>query len=263
VKTLLKILYALSAVALGALVSVWLVHMAVSDHAAPVERSVDHVVFVDHIAMMKTWFEDFRNRETHFHDRCDRVFLPIEEQESCLTCHSPIAHTKDERRRAFNNQHFHFMSCLVCHLDEERKQYLDYEWTSFGNDNSITQAGPYGLTRDGEGGLSGSKNFITKIVPVLNTGGRAVIYTPYYDERYQSFRQDMVSGLEIDEDEFREFAEIQVGKKALTCLDCHAEDTEFPFAKLGFSVKRVHELTHSAAVGMVEDYDVFHFPVVD
>jgi len=112
--------------------------------------------------------------------------------------------------------------------------------------------------------LTGAGSVISRIVPARSTvAGGTLLFTPYDDKRYRDFRADAVGGLEIDEAEFRELAEEHVGDQPLACLDCHAPASGFPWAALGFSQLCVHELTHSAAVGMVENSEPFHFPILE
>ncbi|MDP2360798.1 MAG: hypothetical protein Q8O14_08600 [bacterium] len=259
-----RILYALAVFAVGSAISILLVRWANQPHRADEEAAPDKRQFADHIRQLESWFEDYRNQERHFHTIEIHPLLPLGQQEACLTCHPLFPHTKDAKRRAFYNQHSHFLSCLACHLDDESRGRTRLEWTTFGVENSITARGPYGLERLENGGLTGAGNYISRMVPVLSAGGSStLLFTPYDDKRYQAFRADAEGGLEIDEAEFREFAEEHVGDKPLACLSCHAPETEFPWSPLGFSQGRIHELTHSAAVGMVENYEPFHFPILE
>jgi|GEM_PF-313839 len=264
VKTLGRVAYGLAAVAVGSAISYWLVEMANSPHKVHEEQEQARRHFTDHVQQLEAWFEDFRNQEQHFHNIEVHGLLPLGQQEACLTCHPLFPHTRDPKRRAFYNQHSHFMSCLACHLDEGMRGRTTLEWTSFGTENSVTAKGPYGLERLENGSLTGRENFINRIVPVLTAaGGKTLLFTPYDDQRYKQFRADAMSGLEIDEPQFREFAEEHVGKTPTACLGCHTPEAAFPWAALGFSQGRIHELTHSAAVGMVENYEPFHFPMLE
>jgi hypothetical protein len=262
-KTVLRVGYGLSALALGSLIAVLLVRWTNVPHKEAPEKIEAKRVFADHIRQLETWFENYRNQERHYHGIQLHGLLPLGQQEACLTCHPLFPHQKDPKRRAFYNQHSHFLSCLACHLRPEDRARTTLEWTSFGTDNSVTKLGPYGLERLETGGLTGKGNFISRIVPVQKQADRStLLFTPYDDQRYKEFRADALGGLEIDEAQFREFAEEHVGDP-LTCLSCHTPEATFPWSALGFSQGRIHELTHSAAVGMVENYEPFHFPILE
>lgn len=263
-RTFSRVAYGLTALVIGSAVSAWLVLMTNRPHKAHEEEKQGRRHFTDHVEQLEAWFEDYRNQEQHFHNIEVHSLLPLGQQEACLTCHPLFPHTKDPKRRAFYNQHSHFMSCLACHLDDTMRARTSLEWTSFDTDNTVTALGPYGLERGKDGVLSGRHNFISRIVPVLTAaGGNTLLFTPYDDQRYKQFRADALSGLEIDEAQFREFAEEHVGKAPSACLACHTPEAAFPWVALGFSQPRIHELTHSAAVGMVENYEPFHFPMLE
>ncbi|MFA7330487.1 MAG: hypothetical protein WC326_05360 [Candidatus Delongbacteria bacterium] len=263
-KTLIRVVYGLVMLAVGSTIAVLLVRWTNTPHKPHVEAVEGKRVFADHIRHLETWFEDYRNQEQHYHGVQLHGLLPLGQQEACLTCHTLFPHDKDPKRRAFYNQHSHFLSCLACHLDDENRSRTRLEWTDFGVKNSVTAQGPYGLERLENGGLTGKGNYIQRIVPVQDLSGRrTLMFTPYDDQRYKEFRADAVGGLEIDEAQFREFAEDHVGDKPLACLSCHTPEATFPWATLGFSQARIHELTHSAAVGMVENYEPFHFPILE
>lgn len=262
--TMLRLGYGLLVLALGTTAAVLLVRWANLPHREAPAATADRRQFADHIRELATWFEDYRNQERHYHNIQPHALLPLGQQEACLTCHTLFPHGKDPKRRAFYNQHSQYMSCLACHLEEAQRAQTTLEWTDFDVANPVTEQGPYGLERLESGGLTGSNNFISRIVPVLGLAGkRTLLFTPYDDKRYRDFRADAQGGLEIDEKEFREFAEKDVGDAPLACLSCHVPESAFPWKKLGFSEARIHELTHSAAVGMVENYEPFHFPILE
>lgn len=263
-RALLRILYGLLALAVGALISWFLVVYVNEPHERDVLEVRADSVFVDYVARQETWYADFRHQETHFHGVQGHHLLPIERQSSCLTCHDLYPHSEDRKRRAFNNQHGHFMTCLACHLEPGLRASAGYSWSSFDEVNSVTEAGPYGLRRDGAGRLENAGNLITRIVPVLRKGVEgSAIFTPYDDPRHVRFRAETVAGREPDREAFRRESEEKVGGPAMGCRDCHSAEATFPWTELGFVPGRVEELVQSSVVGMIEDYETFQFPVVD
>lgn len=262
-KKVLKVLYGLTALALGVALSVFIVGKAIS-HDVLVEEAVNgSAEFPDYVTMLNEYYKDYDNRSDHFHRTEDRVFLPMEDQENCLTCHSIWPHKKDKRTRAFYNQHSRFMSCMVCHVEEKPGRKLDYEWYDFGVDNSITRQGPYGLINLGDDKVSSENNFISKIVPlILDTDQKMRIYTSYDTPLYAEYRQAVLDGEVVNKDKVREAAEGLVGENSIRCSACHNQNSEFPWSELGFEGERLNELQHSAVVGMVEKYESFYFPAV-
>ncbi len=260
---LLKVLYGLILLAAGVSISVWLIGVAISHDAVHEDHELSSSRFPDYFAQLNSYYDNYENRRDHFHQTKERVFLPMDEQENCLSCHSIWPHSKDRRTRAFNNQHSRYMSCMVCHIDNQPGRPVEYEWYSFGVDNSITRKGPFGVARLADGSLSAPDNFITKIVPVVTDGSlNSRIFTPYNTPQYVDYREAVDAGSFVDEVKIRTLAEGLVGENAITCGTCHAESSSFPWETLGFSGDRLNEMEHSAVVGMVEKYDSFYFPDV-
>jgi len=260
---LLKIIYGLLALALGTLISVSLIKAVVSHDTSHSDEVEEVSQFPDYVKQMNTFYDKYTNRKSHFHQTSKRSFLPMKQQENCLTCHSLWPHKKDVRTRAFNNQHSRYMSCMGCHIDEQPGRPVGFEWYDFAVDNSFTRMGPYGVTRGADGTLAAEDNFITKIVPVVMDGKiKTRIFTPYNAPRYSEYRESVDRGESVDHESVRREAEALVGGQAISCAGCHAENSSFPWENLGFKGERLDEMRHSAVVGMVEKYESFYFPSV-
>lgn len=259
----LKILYGFVVLGLGVFLSVSLIKNATSHDSAHKELMPADTLFPDYVAMFNDYYDEFENRQDHFHQTTDRYLLPMDDQENCLTCHSLWPHKKNKRTRAFNNQHSRYMTCMVCHIDDQPGRPIKLEWYDFGMDNSITRQGPYGVDRISGKGLSGTENFITRIVPVIIDGDiKSRIYTKYETPLYRQYRDAVRAGMAIDKKGVRDEAEALVGQVAMTCSLCHQAAADFPWADLGFTGARLDEMQHSAVVGMVEKYENFYFPAV-
>ncbi len=262
-KKLLRVLYGLTLLAAGVAISVWLVGIAVS-HDVELETEVlSDSRFPDYVQQLNTYYDSYENRKDHFHQTKERYLLPMDEQENCLSCHSIWPHTKDLRTRSFNNQHSRYMSCMVCHIDEQPGRPVKYEWYDFGVDNSITRQGPFGVHRLADGSLSAEDNFISKIIPVITDGNIDTrLFTAYNTPQFVDYREAVDAGKFVDEVKVRTEAESLVGEQAITCSQCHSESSSFPWEILGFTGDRLNEMQHSAVVGMVEKYESFYFPPV-
>ncbi len=262
-KKMLKALYGLVLLALGIYFSVFLVKIAVSHDTDHETQATSESKFPDYVEQINSYYDSYDNRKDHFHQTEKRYFLPMADQENCLSCHSLWPHQKDVRTRAFNNQHSSYLSCMVCHIDEQPGRPVSFEWYNFGVDNSITRKGPFGVARKADGSLSASDNFITKIIPVISDGDvKTRLFTTYDTPMYAEYRQAVDAGNVVDEQKVRQEAEALVGEAATTCGMCHAEASDFPWAALGFGGDRLDEMRHSAVVGMIEKYESFYFPPV-
>lgn len=260
---LFKILYGFAALALGIFVSVTLIKAVVSHDTAHEAEVVVEPLFPDYIENLNTYYQTYENRTKHFHQTAQRDFLTLDQQENCLTCHSLWPHQKEARTRAFNNQHSRYMSCMVCHVDDRPGRQIEFQWYDFGVDNSITRLGPFGLSKTAEGSLSGSDNYISKIVPVIVDGNNQTrLFTTYNTPLYAKYRAAFEAGEEVDHNYIRQEAEALLRKQALTCGECHSDNSDFPWQELKFVGERMNEMQHSAVVGMVEKYDSFYFPPV-
>ena len=259
----LRILYGLVALTLGTFISVTLIKAVVSHDTPHESKTAPASQFPDYVEQLNSYYDSYENRQSHFHQTAKRFFLPMEKQENCLNCHSLWPHQKDVRTRAFNNQHSRYMSCMTCHLDEQTGRKVSFEWYNFGESNSITRQGPYGLTRNADAELTGADNFISKILPVIIDGDISTrLYTSYSTEEYVAYREAVDGGKPYDQNRLRATAEALVAEQALSCNSCHAEMSTFPWEKLGFKGDRLNEMRHSAVVGMVEKYESFYFPSV-
>ncbi len=260
---MLKILYGLAALALGIVISVTLVRIAVTHETGHEEVAAAATLFPDYVAQLNDYYKSYENRRDHFHQTFERDFLPMDQQENCLTCHSLWPHQKDVRTRSFNNQHSRYMSCMVCHVDDQPGRAIGMEWYDFNIDNSITRQGPFGIERNAAGELSASDNFITRIVPVMLDGGISTrIFTAYDTPAFVNYRAAADAGEQVDAKKMREEAEALVGDSPRTCGSCHSAEAQFPWQALQFAGERLDEMTHSAVVGMVEKYESFYFPPV-
>lgn len=258
-----KLLYGLGALFLGSLISVSLITAVVSHDNTPDDEELVNNLFPDYIEELNKYYDSFENKEKHFHITEERYYLPIEEQENCLTCHSIWPHSKDVKTRAFNNQHSRYMTCLVCHIGEKPGRTISYEWYNFGVDNSVTRQGPYGTRSISEDELSGADNYVSKILPVIVDGQlKTRLFTKYSSPAYSKYREAVMNNEPADDNLIRQEAEALVGEKDLNCLSCHSEESSFPWKELGFEGARRDEMLHSAVVGMVQKYETFYFPSV-
>ncbi|MCF7904371.1 MAG: hypothetical protein K9M49_04370, partial [Candidatus Marinimicrobia bacterium] len=194
-KNIFKYLYGLGALVIGIVLSVWIVGNAVSHDTEVEQVAMDAGEFPDYVEMLNNYYTNFDNRSDHFHQTSERHFLPMDEQENCLTCHSIWPHKKEKRTRAFYNQHSRFMTCMVCHMEQEPGRKLTYRWYDFGVDNSLTRNGPYGLVKIGDDDVSGAENFISKITPLVVDGSlNTRVYTPYNTPMYEAYREAVLNG---------------------------------------------------------------------
>ncbi len=257
-KSIPRTLYGLLMLAIGTSAAVVIVYLATGGAHDAKESEERLNLELKPQEIIEGWMHAPRHRESHFHQLVNHELPGEEYQSACLTCHSNFPHTENPRYRSFLNQHSRFMTCLVCHLAPEHREDHGLAWDSFGTSAAADFGGPYGLDYEIDGGLTGTKDMHTRIVPVTPSGD--ALFTPYNDPEFRDFRNARVEGSGKDALSFRRQAERMMGKPYLNCRDCHTQNSEIPFQELGFSEERRLELIHSAQVEMVEADGIFYFP---
>jgi len=250
IKTIFKLLYALILVGIGASISIYFVSLANSKHDNTESKFVKESFFPNYIDNTQNNYSSFKNMESHFHTYTPQKMSEIESQTICLNCHSPFPHEKDIKVRAFNNQHYKYLTCESCHTNGN-----DFEWFDFEIDNSITRIDNYGLEINKNN--SNNINYISKISQKnINNN-----FIKYNDPSIQKLKTSIKSKNDDNYNKLRAVAEKNL-TTAKTCNDCHNKNSEFPWVKLGFSPDKINQMKNNSIVNMITKYDTFHFPPI-
>jgi len=181
---------------------------------------------------------------------------------SCRVCHRLYPHESNELARAFINMHIGFMTCDTCHINRDKYQNLEYDWT--GSETADFAGEPFGSRFNPKmEGDSPSAHFISRIAvfavedgkkrPMLNTWDTAAAKA-YLAEENQLSPEEKNKRLDYFHKDIHK-AEISV-----TCNECHSKDTILDFTELGFSDKKAHDLININIKGLVTKYKIFYFP---
>ena len=182
----------------------------------------------------------------------------------CYHCHGDFPHFEQRMIRTLLNMHTQFLGCMTCHADPDlvNEETITLRWL---NSSGIDVDGPhFGTDFAPETGfLVETDDYYSKIVPYRRDG-------------------DVEKLLEITEDDplAKEFVRVQnelkgpdrdavkksfhriVAAKGRFCTRCHtsAEESFIPFQELGFSDRRIGELTSLNIIGLVQKYKRFYMP---
>ncbi len=206
-------------------------------------------------------------RLRHFHNSPDEAPYSKGKQPVCYYCHGEFPHSEKPMVRTLLNMHTQFIGCMTCHADSKKipEEEIVLKWLNYSG--IPTKGRPFGTDIDPEtGALIETDDYFSKIVPYRRgTDGKEEL-------------------LEITEnsDEAREFVAVRgelttqqqgaikrmfhaiVNPVGRFCTRCHAaeEDSFIPFRELGFSERRISDLTNLNIVGLVQKYKEFYIPTI-
>ncbi|MCF6282174.1 MAG: hypothetical protein L3J28_08170 [Candidatus Polarisedimenticolaceae bacterium] len=195
----------------------------------------------------------------HFH----HVGMKVESDDSnlCLRCHGAVPHDKAKSIRAFLNMHAFYVACETCHIQpKEDAEAWAFRWYDKAEGNIISN--PPGLTSLDK---SMYGNYGAKIAPgflksdgnfrFLNGAKERAFVAKYLKEK------DVLSSTQ--QSKMKKIIHRNINDKPLLCDGCHTADKEkayLPFVQLGYPNRRMHDLTSTEVVGMIEKYQEFYMP---
>jgi len=214
------------------------------------------------IQELKTQRVTERNR--HFHNEPEVDLLNLGEKSVCFSCHGDYPHSKEPMIRTLLNMHTQFVGCMTCHNNPDKidQKSLSFAWLNF---SGIEVSGePFGIDVDpNTGHLQETDDFYSKIVAYRKTAkGNVLLETHETDPKVQEYLaiKDQLSNADLDAIK-KSYHKI-VSEQGRRCSLCHtAEDKSYlPFRKLGFSDKRIDDITNLNIIGIVEKYKKFYLP---
>lgn len=203
-------------------------------------------------------------RLRHFHNLPAQDITTLGDKSVCFICHGDFPHSKEPMVRTLLNMHTQFIGCMTCHADDRQapESTLALRWLNF---SGIAVTGkPFGTdVEPATGFLLPTDDVYSKIVPYVRADG-----------------QEKLLEVTLDDPEAREFSKIQhklsdhdrdavkktfhrgVSAKGRSCTRCHTDEARsiVPFRELGFSERRVRDLTNLNFVGVMQKYRNFYMP---
>jgi hypothetical protein len=188
----------------------------------------------------------------HFH-HVGRWYQP-DKWNFCVECHGPIPHSRSTRERAFLNMHNLFISCQVCHVQEQ----TGVAPTRFGwVDLASGQLCPNPEMVKGAWGEYGAK-----IVPLTGPSDNLQPIDLSEEKAFAAeFRQHMNTLNDSQKVIGNKFIHRRCVEKPVRCTACHdAQNTFLPYINLGYSADRSAFLVSAEVVDLVQRYETFHLP---
>lgn len=194
----------------------------------------------------------------HFH----HVGMKVETDNNsiCIRCHGAVPHDKAKTIRAFLNMHAFYMACETCHVrpkDSENK----YVFRWYDKESGKVTANPPGLNTIDE---SMYGNYYAKIAPGrLNSDGTfKFINGPNELKFVERFLKEEDRLNDTQKSKMKKVIHRNVNEEPLICDGCHTikDEPYLPFILLGYPQRRLHELTSTEVVGMINKYQQFYIP---
>lgn len=200
----------------------------------------------------------------HFHNSpvVDKTLLG--KKNVCFYCHGDYPHSKEPMIRTLMNMHTQFIGCMTCHVDEKKikETSLTFEWLNY---SGIEVTGkPFGTSSDDKSGyLTQTDDHYSKIVVYTeNNGEKKLLEITEDDHDARDFLAIRNKLTDKDREAIKKSFHRMVMPKGRFCSRCHAEEDKsyLPFRHLGFSERRISDVTNLNIIGLVEKYKEFYMP---
>ena len=211
-----------------------------------------------HVVEVKLSPEQYEEIHRRFHRNLFVQTIENKEDYACLICHTIFPHKKHKRYRAMMNMHSDFLICQTCHVISDDTMQLVYKWV---NSTGIEPHGrPFGLDYDKTTGwIEDTDDHYSKITPFVKENGKLrIVGTDYTAEQVRQYLATQPQPY-AEEEAPSEF-HLGMTTTGHECEVCHAENSIFDFAALGFSPTRTKDLVTLGIKGMVTKYEEFYLP---
>lgn len=199
-----------------------------------------------------------------FHNFPDK-FLPTQGKKNvCLSCHGFFPHSKKPMIRSMLNMHTQYIGCVTCHSDPDKadENEIKLRWLNF---SGIKVTGPpFGTDIDPDSGeLVKTDDYYSRIVAYRINGDQETIMEITADHpemvEYEKIKDSFT---DRDREAFKKRFHKNIMSKGRFCSRCHTNEAEsfIPFRELGFSDRRIQDLTNLNIIGLVEKYKDFYMP---
>jgi len=212
----------------------------------------------------KIKYQRYSETQRHFHNTPHVNAVDMGKKPVCFECHGDYPHSKRRMIRTLLNMHTQFIGCMTCHTDPKKipEENYKFRWLNY---SGIDVKGPYfGIDIDPETGyLVDTDDFYSKIV----------IYSSYNDKEElveitdenpdaRAFLKHKNTLTDEEKQAIKKSFHRLVMPKGRFCNRCHTseEKSYIPFRSLGFSERRIDNLTNLNIVGIVEKYREFYMP---
>ena len=172
----------------------------------------------------------------------------------CVECHGPTPHSKTLQQRAFLNMHNLFISCQVCHVQEqEGVAPTRFGWIDITN-------GQLRSNPEMVEGIWGE--YGAKIIQLKGTEDNPQPVNLDEEEAFAVTFRKRVDSLDDRQKVIgNKFIHRCCVNTPVRCSDCHNSEKAFlPYTALGYSSERSDFLVSSEVVDLVGRYETFYMP---
>lgn len=203
-------------------------------------------------------------RLRHFHNLPDEDSSRQGKKNVCFVCHGDYPHSKEPMVRTLMNMHTQFIGCMTCHSDQRKvpENSITLRWLNFSG--IAVQGPPFGTDVDPKTGyLIETDDVYSKIVAYSTyDGAEQLLEITDDDPRAKEFAalSDRLS--DHDRESVKKTFHKLIMLKGRACSRCHTEESKsyVPFRKLGFSERRIQDVTNRNIIGIMEKSKDFYMP---
>jgi uncharacterized protein with PIN domain len=201
----------------------------------------------------------------HFHNVPTHNFIGQGKKAVCFYCHGDYPHSKKPMVRTMMNMHTQFIGCMTCHVDENKLPEKDYQFAWLNFSGIPVKGVPFGTRLNPDTGqLIETDDYYSKIVVHTKTdGGDDTLLEMTEDKKdVQEFLAVRDKLNDQDREAIKKRFHKLVRPKGRKCSRCHTDEAKsyLPFRQLGFSDKRIVDITHLPFIGLLEKYNQFYMP---
>ena len=195
----------------------------------------------------------------HFH----HVGMKVEADSSsvCIRCHGAVPHDRAKSIRAFLNMHAFYMGCETCHVRPEAAGEGPWIFRWYNKDTGEAIPNPPGVATLDEAMYG---NYSAKLSPgkIDSNGQFRFLNGPKELGFVNKYLKEEDRLNDTQKSKMKKVIHRNVNEDPLLCDGCHTikEEPYIPFAELGYPEERLHELTSTEVVGMIEKYKEFYIP---
>jgi len=201
----------------------------------------------------------------HFHNVPKHEFVGQGKKVVCFYCHGDFPHSKKPMIRTLMNMHTQFIGCMTCHADEKKLPEKDYHlvWLNFSG--IPVKGAHFGTSYNPDTGqLVDTDDYYSKIVVYTKTddGDNSLLEMTEDKKDVQEFLAVRDKLSDRDREAIKKRFHKLVRPKGRKCSRCHTDEAKsyIPFRQLGFSGKRITDITHLPFIGLLEKYNKFYMP---
>lgn len=203
-------------------------------------------------------------RLRHFHNLPAEDITTLGAKNVCFSCHGDLPHSKEPMIRTLLNMHTQFIGCTTCHVDDKKipESALQLRWLNFSG--IAVKGKPFGTQVDPDTGfLLATDDYYSKIVPYQNINGQAkLVEITLDDPEANEFIKIKDKLTDHDREGIKKTFHRNIMPKGRFCTRCHTDEAKsyIPFRELGFSERRIRDVTNLNIIGLVQKYKDFYMP---